>query len=108
MRIFCEPCDQKGKTAEEYFQLLKTMFDGFCLDFLADYCTCRILLINLFKSLYQAVEKRNFTLPCDFQYIYELYHKIDETLEKSEKDQKTMKDHLSEICDTHGRHGDKL
>ena len=57
----------------------------------------------MFKSLYQIFEKRNFTLPCDFQYIYELYHKVDEIDKADKMEMKTMKEELTEICDKHSQ-----
>ena len=38
---------KKQKTAEEQFILAKAQFEP--INFLADYCRCRIYLINLFK-----------------------------------------------------------
>jgi len=90
---------KKQKTAEEQFAMAKTLFEP--IDFLVDYCRCRIYLISLFKSLYQAVEKRNFTLPCDFQYIYELYHRVDE-IDANAQVNKTMREQLAAICERHG------
>jgi len=38
---------KKQKTAEEQFAMAKTLFEP--IDFLVDYCRCRIYLISLFK-----------------------------------------------------------
>jgi len=89
----------RRKSAEEqYLACQKDFKTQPELEFIVDYCDCRIQLIKLFVQLYHNVGRPDVGFSTDFINIYQLFHKG----EGEESDEiETKKETLHKLCTKH-------